>query len=172
MLRLNRARMMSNNKQGFIILFTVVFLTVILTVVSAASSAIYSDRLATEREGKELQSQYAADTALECVNFYDSKSNAFDTMSPAGTYDCGVGTFTAGGVNAGPDCVAHTYPSFQLDGFPNGACADVVVHVEPRIINLGGILKTICDLDIKVEAQNTCNSTARNRVQTVLFSRR
>lgn len=159
------------HQRGFILLLAVVFLALVLVIASTQADTVLEEFRAVGREERSLQALSAADTAVACVGFYDREQNAFDTRSPAQEYDCGVGTFTAGGINEAPaECAAHQY-QFLLDGFSNGACADVTVTTIPASFMAGDERIYTCDLSVEARGKNTCDAAAQlvERVRSAGF---
>lgn len=155
------------NENGFVLLFAIVFLSVIMTIIASQADTLLAEFRATGQEERSLMALFAADAAVACVGFYDVEYTAFDTRKPQGTYNCGVGTFTAGGINQGAQqCAAHTY-QFRLNNFTNGACADVEVITRPASFLQGTVTVYVCDLTVIAHGKNTCDPSALNVVERV-----
>lgn len=142
--------------KGFIIAYTIIVVGVVMIMVTVFSNIILNELDLTQSERQSLKAFYAADTGVECARHYQNEYDAFDTTSERDTYDCGVGTFEAGLENPPDECVEHTY-NFSLEGFNNGACADVEVTVTTRTINLGGDEVDVCDVRVVSNGKNSCD---------------
>lgn len=144
-----------NQSSGFILLFTVIIVTILLiTVLGIASVASNQIRFVRD-EFESAKALYAADTGIECVRFYQAQFNAFDSHQAPQTINCGVGTLQAGDT-AGSDCFDKTYAPVLMNGFSNGACVEVSVAVTSRTINVGGILRRVCDVYVQSSGYNKC----------------
>jgi len=144
------------NKRGVALLYAIFFLSIVLVIVFTQADTLLAQLSASRREERTAKALSAANTAVNCVSYYDKKEHMFDTTEPVRTRDCGVGTMTGGGINAGSDCVAHTY-NFRLDAFENGSCADVMVTTVPVPTLFGTEVVVLCDLQIEAHGFDTCN---------------
>ncbi len=157
----------AGRSDGFILLSAVAFVAVVLIIASAQAGTLLDEWRAVGREEQSLQALSAVDTAIACVAFHDKEKDAFDTRKLAQTYDCGVGSFTAGGVNVGAqECAIRTY-QFSLAGFDNGACADVSVTTVPASFWAGGELVYVCDITVEARGRSSCAGSASRRVERV-----
>jgi hypothetical protein len=165
----------SSSKKGFVLLYTLLIISVSLVlVISIVDSSLNEIRFSGD-EARSLAAFYAADTAIECVRYWQNttanSSNtavypfpAFDTRSAVATYPCGFGnppdeSFTAGQSSV-PACVASTV-NFTLDAFDPGSnapCANVQVTTIPH--PSGG-----CNLSIIAHGKNDCRPGASNVVE-------
>lgn len=103
------ARTQSKAKQtatsGFILIYTLLFMSVLLVVFGTILNSSVNELRASGDEVESLKAFYAADTAIECVRYYQEKKGAFNTTAPATQYNCGVGSnFSAGRSSGATTC--------------------------------------------------------------------
>lgn len=158
----------AGRSEGFILLSALVFLALSLVIVSSQATTLLDEWRAAGREERSLRALSAADAAMACIGFYHDEKNAFDTRKPEATYDCGVGLFTAGGVNVGAEqCKDEHIYQFRLAGFANDACADVSVTTRASSFWAGPELVHVCDIAVEARGRNTCAPNAAGLVERV-----
>ncbi|OGZ35846.1 MAG: hypothetical protein A3A94_01675 [Candidatus Portnoybacteria bacterium RIFCSPLOWO2_01_FULL_43_11] len=151
--------------KGFILIYAIIITGILAIIVGIAVNSILSELKISRDESESLKAFYAADAAIECVEYYQNNNSAFDTMSPNRNYDCGVGNFRAGLGRAG-DCINHTY-NFTLNGFSNGSCVNVEVIVVPKEIFIGGNPVFVCDFEVISMGRNSCSALGASLVERV-----
>lgn len=121
------------NNSGFIVIYTLLFMSVLLAIFGTMLNSALNELRYSGNEADSLKAFYAADTAIECVRYYQKKYRAFNTTEAPRSYNCGVGTLNGGGLSGirTPTCQAKTYPTQVLAGYPNGACVSVNITVGP-----------------------------------------
>lgn len=160
--------MQLDKKEGFILIYTIILVSIVLVIVilnfSQSYSEIYSSRFAEES----VKAFYASTTGLECVRYWDSYYQAFDTSKPPQSYSCGVGAPFSAGLST-PECQDYTYPTIQLTGFSNGACAEVSVKTKAHTVIVGGVPVTYCTLSVQSVGRNSCSATGIKKVERILL---
>ena len=151
---------------GFVLIYTVVIVTILLITVLSIFSFVSGQIKIARDEIESAKALYAADTGIECVRYYQNKSQDFNTTQPEHTVDCGVGTLTAGIPSPGTDCIDKNYATTTLSGFSNGSCTLVTVTVRARSVTFfDGSIHQVCDLYVISNGRNTCAAGAQNLVE-------
>ena len=149
---------------GFILVYTVLILSIIMLTGGIFINTVIKEISISRDQAESLKAFYAADSALECVRYYHNK-NAFNTQTPQQSYSCGVGSpFSAGGNPPTQDCTSTT-TTFTIDGFANGACADVTVETIATTTIFGGSPKIICTTHAISNGKNSCTAPANKLVE-------
>lgn len=154
-----------DHENGFILVYTLILVAVILGIVGLNFSGSISEIFAARNEEQSMKAFYAADTGIECVRYWHSNYQVFDTSKPPNNYNCGIGADFSAGMGD-PQCQAHTY-TFAIQGFSNGACVDIKVTTVPRIITVNGNDITVCTLSVISSGKNSCTATGGNLVERV-----
>jgi len=144
-----------NRNRGFVLMYSVLVSSLLLSI-GLAIFNISSKELQLSGAAKGSQfAFYAADSGLECVQYWESKSNAFATSTKT-DITCGGMVFKGMGGNG------YDEPStFTIDSAPNSkepycTIVSVVKKDLPR--------KTI----IESRGYNTCNTQSPRRVERAL----
>lgn len=166
-----------SQKKGFILVYTVLILAIMVIISGIFIEAVLKEVSISRDESESLKAFYAADSAIECARYYHAKYDAFDTMKPEATYNCGVGaSFKAGGDPATSSgnpasrsgttaqCVSDTR-TFTINGFSNGSCAIVTVNISPRRITVDGSPYDVCDVEVISNGRNRCGSGTSKLVE-------
>ena len=156
-------------KSGFSLIYSVIIGGLIFITAGIFLRGAFFEIIAAREEEGSLKAFYAADTGTECVRFYNGLNQAFDPMTEKKEYDCGVGTFEAGSVTPPPlpsSCEngSKVY-NLELDGFSNGAVANVEVRVVPRSITIEGQEIWVCDLIVISNGRNSRSVLDPNLVE-------
>ncbi len=148
-------RIKNNKTNGFALFFSLVFISALLLIIATTLNSALGEFRASSDEIESLKAFYAADTAIECVRYYQEKLGAFNsTVNPA-VHDCGAGTtVSVGGSPVTTLCEPRTW-NFTLSGFSNGACADVTVTTDEDPND-----NSLCTMLIEARGKNTCGSGA------------
>lgn len=153
-------------KKGFVLIYTILFISIMLIVSGVVFSSVIAGIHASRLDQESAKAFYVADTGSECVRYFQNFFRAFDTMTQEASYNCGIGAnFNAGGNPATTECEEKTYPTIRLEGFSNGACADVFVKTIPRTIIVNGNPTKICDLSVISNGKNSCTATGKDLVE-------
>ncbi|MBI2023684.1 hypothetical protein HYT01_03945 [Candidatus Giovannonibacteria bacterium] len=152
-------------KKGFVLIYTVIILGILLIIVGVGFSAVFSETFVSRDDRESIKAYYAADTGLECARYFSRNFQAFDVTSPQQTYDCGVGTFQAGLNPPRAQCDAAQTYNFTLNGFSNGACAEVEVDVTPVSMTVQSQQVWICKIRVTSNGNNSCTATGKNLVE-------
>ncbi|MDP2668716.1 MAG: hypothetical protein Q8P07_02680 [bacterium] len=159
---------MKIKKKGFILIYTVLLVSIVLVIVilnfSQSLSEIYSARTAEES----VKAFYASATGLECVRFWHTFYQAFDTSKSPANYGCGIGANFSAGLST-PVCQDHTYPVIKLTGFANGACAEVSVKTKAHTAVVDGVPVTYCTLSVISTGKNSCSAVGTKKVERILL---
>lgn len=159
---------MKIKKKGFILIYTVILVSIVLVIVilnfSQSLSEIYSSRNAEES----VKAFYASATGLECVRFWHSNYNVFDTSKSPANYNCGIGANFSAGLST-PECQDYTYPPIQLTGFANGACAEVSVKTKAHTVTVAGVDVTYCTISVASTGKNSCSAVDTKKVERILL---
>lgn len=142
-----QAGRLNPRKKGFVILFTVLIISIVLSI-SLSTYNITIKELKISSSGRESRfAFFAADTGVECAEYWDFKRNAFSPTEVTSINCAGV---TVGGIGE------KLVNSFSLD-LNNGSCVDVIVNkTDPN--------KTI----IISRGYNTCDLNNPRRVERAL----
>lgn len=143
-----------NYNQAFVLFYTLVLVSVFLVIITTTVNSAITEFRASSDEVESLKAFYAADTAIECVRYYQEKTGAFNSTVPAASYNCGVGMTGSVGGPGGTTCVPLTR-NFTLNGFSNGACVEVKVTTDQDPED-----DTLCTMQVQAKGKNTCGSGA------------
>lgn len=137
-------------KKGFVLIYAVVIVGVLFIVAVATVSSIVSEFQFAVKEIESIKAFYAADTGIECARYYQETAGAFNTTSNETTYDCGVGSFTAG--KNPPDflCDTKSY-AFTSGSFSNNACFTLQVEAKQDLDD-----PQLCDVSIISRGTGNC----------------
>ncbi len=142
----------SQNKQGFVLLFSVLVSSLLLAI-GLAIFNIGQKELVLSATARDSQfAFYAADTGIECAFYWDFQSGTFSPGATQGITCSGVLLPNVGGKNYGVE------DTFRLDLSPQPYCVDVTVR------------KTESPRRTYVEARgyNTCDSNNPRRVERAI----
>lgn len=146
--------MHSTSQRGFTLLVAVIFTSVVLSVALALSDIAYRQILLASTARQSQYAFYSADSALECVLYWDQKMDEFDYN----TEPVGSGTFSCQGRSvsfsaAAPFGVSRT-TTISIPCATTGSQSSVIVYKQ-----LSGT--TVID----ASGYNTCIAGDQNRVE-------
>lgn len=142
-------------KKGFVLIYAVVIVGVLFIAAVATVSSVVSEFQFAVKEIESIKAFYAADTGIECARYYQETAGAFNTTINETSYDCGVGSFTAG--ENPPDllCSTKSYALFTSGSFSNNACFTFKVDAKQDLDD-----PQLCDVSIISRGTGSCPAGA------------
>ncbi|MEX2514687.1 MAG: pilus assembly PilX N-terminal domain-containing protein [Candidatus Paceibacterota bacterium] len=155
----------SQGERGFTLLLAVIITSVVILLGITIAGILQREALISVSSQASTQAFYAADTALECVMYYDQAHDMFATSTPISDIEddidnnlsC-IGVLGSNAKAEGDDYGDPYERSFLLDG--EGICAGV--RMEKRLVD------TEERTFVWARGRNTCDSDALNRAERAL----
>jgi Tfp pilus assembly protein PilX len=157
--------------KGFVLIYALVFTGVTLSIITVGVSTVLFETRAARNESESVKAFYAADTAIECMRFFQNNYRYFDPPN-SGNINCGVPvvdhlqTFNTDSIQTDVDSNNDGTPEYSTYSFTiqipaNSACARITATARPRSLMVGTVPTTVYDLEVVANGRNRCSGTGQ-----------
>ena len=152
----------SNNKKGFVLLFSVLVSSLLLSIGLAIFNITIKELVLAGSARESQFAIYAADTGADCALYWDIKQGPISEVTPM-PIQCHGQSMTVGGTGFGVPS------SFSFNLPPESSC--VVVTVTKNQITGGAPPRTYIETIIESRGYNTCDTNNPRRIERAIILR-
>lgn len=156
----------SKKEGGYMLIYSVLVVSAMLLFTAVLLRSTLSEFEVAQNANESIKAFSAAESAIECAQYWHARDRYFDTTSPVRAISCdtsnsNTSVSVGGPTPSGDPCTPRTYPEFVVGPFANGSCARVVVDVQPIAY---GDANAYCFINVRAQGLNDCANPTIERV--------